>query len=58
MVKTPVTWAEVESVAKEGDATRLVFESEAVLKRVKKGGDLFAPMLRLKQRLPSLRSVA
>lgn len=57
-VSTPVTWAEVESVAKKGDADRLVFESEAVLQRVKKNGDLFAPMLTLKQRLPSLRSVA
>ncbi len=57
-VSTPVTWPEVESVAKKGGAGRLVFDSEAVLKRVKKGGDLFAPMLTLKQRLPSLRSVA
>ncbi|MGI8437497.1 MAG: non-homologous end-joining DNA ligase [Chthoniobacterales bacterium] len=57
-VSTPVTWSEVESVAKKGDAGRLVFDSEAVMKRVKKNGDLFAPMLTLKQRLPSLRSVA
>ncbi len=57
-VSTPVTWREVESVAKKGDADRLVFDSEAVLKRVKKEGDLFAPMLTLKQRLPGLRSGA
>ncbi len=36
----------MESVAKRGDADRLVFESEAVLKRVKKHGDLFEPLLK------------
>ncbi|MEA3212382.1 MAG: bifunctional non-ous end joining protein LigD [Chthoniobacter sp.] len=57
-VSTPVTWAQVESVAKKGDAGRLVFASEAVLKRVEKHGDLFAPMLTVKQRLPRLQAVA
>jgi bifunctional non-homologous end joining protein LigD len=57
-VSTPVRWSEVESVAKKGDASRLVFDSEAALKRVKKHGDLFAPLLTLKQRLPSLLAIA
>jgi bifunctional non-homologous end joining protein LigD len=57
-VSTPVAWAEVEAVAKKGDGSRLVFDSEAVLKRVEKHGDLFAPLLTLKQRLPSLRAIA
>jgi bifunctional non-homologous end joining protein LigD len=57
-VSTPVTWAEVERVVKTGDASRLVFDSEAVLKRVKQHGDLFAPLLTLQQRLPSLRTIA
>ncbi|MEA3207461.1 MAG: bifunctional non-ous end joining protein LigD [Chthoniobacter sp.] len=57
-VSTPVTWAEVEAVAKQGEGSRLVFESEAALKRVEKHGDLFAPLLSLKQRLPSLRAIA
>ena len=57
-VSTPVTWQEVEAVAKKGDASRLVFESEAALKRVEKHGDLFAPLLTLKQRLPSLRAIS
>ncbi len=35
----------------------LVFEAEDVLKRVKKLGDLFAPVLTLKQRLPRVREV-
>ena len=57
MVFTPVQWSEVESVAKRGGVDRLVFESEAVLKRVQKHGDLFEPLLKLKQRLPSLRKL-
>jgi bifunctional non-homologous end joining protein LigD len=57
-VSTPVTWPEVEAVAKKGDASRLVFESDAALKRVEKHGDLFAPLLTLKQHLPSLREMA
>ncbi len=57
-VSTPVTWPEVKAVAKKGAAGRLVFDSEAVLKRVTKQDDLFAPMLTLKQRLPSLRAIA
>jgi bifunctional non-homologous end joining protein LigD len=56
-VSTPVQWSEVEAVAKRGGADRLVFESEAVLKRVQKHGDLFEPLLQLKQRLPSLRKL-
>ena len=57
-VSTPVTWAEVEAVAKKGDGSRLIFDSEAALKRAEKLGDLFAPLLTLKQRLPSLRAIA
>ena len=56
-VSTPLRWSEVESVAKKGDPGRLVFDSEAVLKRVKKHGDLFEPLLTLKQRLPSPRKL-
>jgi bifunctional non-homologous end joining protein LigD len=55
-VSTPVTWQEVESTLNEG-AALLEFTSDAALKRVEKQGDLFAPLLTLKQRLPSLRSI-
>jgi bifunctional non-homologous end joining protein LigD len=55
-VSTPVTWQEVESTVNTGSA-RLEFTSEAVLQRVEKQGDLFAPLLTLKQRLPRLRSI-
>jgi bifunctional non-homologous end joining protein LigD len=56
-VSTPLTWKEVEMAAANGDAGRLVFETEAVLDRVEKHGDLFEPVLRQKQRLPALKSV-
>jgi bifunctional non-homologous end joining protein LigD len=53
-VSTPVTWEEVEDTLKKQDAKRLVFESDDVLKRVDKMGDLFAPVQTLKQKLPQL----
>ncbi len=56
-VSTPVTWEEVEATAKGSDATQLSFDSEAVLRRVEKQGDLFASVQTLKQTLPSLRSI-
>jgi bifunctional non-homologous end joining protein LigD len=56
-VSTPVTWQEVEAAVKRRDASRLIFDSDGVLQRVEKQGDLFAPVLTLKQRLTSLRSI-
>jgi bifunctional non-homologous end joining protein LigD len=56
-VSTPVTWQEVEATVKRRDARRLVFDSDTVLQRVEKQGDLFAPVLTLNQRLPSLLSI-
>ncbi len=56
-VSTPVTWEEVEETLKKKDAKRLVFESDAVLKRVDKMGDLFAPVQTLKQKLPKLPGI-
>lgn len=53
-VSTPITWEEVEAVAKSGDGGKLVFESSDVLKRIEKQGDLFTPVLELKQKLPEL----
>ncbi len=51
-VSTPVTWAEVERALKGDDPNLLRFEATDVLKRVKKHGDLFKPVLELKQKLP------
>jgi bifunctional non-homologous end joining protein LigD len=56
-VSTPVTWAEVETCSKRKAPERLSFLSDEVLRRVKKHGDLFEPVLTLKQRLPSLNGL-
>jgi len=56
-VSTPVTWEEVEQALKKKDASLLVFEAEQVLERVRKMGDLFEPVLKLKQRLPRFPEV-
>ena len=52
-VSTPVEWDEVESALKSKKKDRLVFEAGDVLKRIEKNGDLFEPVLKLKQRLPA-----
>jgi bifunctional non-homologous end joining protein LigD len=57
-VSTPVTWEEVQRALKKKDANQLVFEAKQVVSRVEKMGDLFAPLLELKQRLPDLKKVA
>jgi bifunctional non-homologous end joining protein LigD len=56
-VSTPVTWEEVERALKKKDPGLLVFESHHVLARVEKMGDLFAPLLVLKQKLPRLPGI-
>ena len=53
-VSTPVSWEEVEHAVKKDDADSLVFEAKDVLQRIEKHGDLFAPVLELKQALPQL----
>jgi bifunctional non-homologous end joining protein LigD len=57
-VSTPVSWDEVEHALRKKDASRLVFEAAQTVARVEKTGDLFAPALTLKQRLPDLKAVA
>jgi bifunctional non-homologous end joining protein LigD len=51
-VSTPVTWDEVALALKKKNARSLTFQAPDVLKRVEKQGDLFAPVLTLKQRAP------
>jgi bifunctional non-homologous end joining protein LigD len=53
-VSAPVTWDEVATTLKKGDSTLLRFEFEEVIERVAKRGDLFAPVIELKQKLPPL----
>jgi bifunctional non-homologous end joining protein LigD len=53
-VSTPVTWEEVKDCLEKDGPELLVFTSDKVLQRVEKLGDLFEPVLKLKQRLPAL----
>jgi bifunctional non-homologous end joining protein LigD len=56
-VSTPVTWEEVENCLASGDPDSLVFDASAVLERVKSHGDLFEPVLKLKQKLPRVEAL-
>jgi bifunctional non-homologous end joining protein LigD len=51
-VSTPLTWDEVEDVLRTGDPDDVTFTAEEVLERVAEHGDLFAPVLELRQELP------
>ena len=53
-VSTPVTWEEVERAHDARDATLLTFDHAEVLARIERDGDLFAPVLTLRQTLPRL----
>lgn len=55
-VSTPLTWNEVENCAKSKNEPAYKFTTEDVLKRVKKLGDLFEPVLKLKQKLPAFKN--
>jgi bifunctional non-homologous end joining protein LigD len=54
-VSTPVTWDEVGQALKRKKP--LVFTSDETLARVEKLGDLFAPVLELRQKLPPLSAL-
>lgn len=56
-VSTPITWEEAERALKKKDPSLLVFETHQTLERVEKLGDLFAPLLKLKQKLPKLAAI-
>jgi bifunctional non-homologous end joining protein LigD len=51
-VSTPVTWKELEKALADDDPESLIFEAHDVLARIRKRGDLFAPVLTVKQKLP------
>jgi DNA ligase D-like protein (predicted ligase) len=57
-VSTPVSWEEVERALKKGDPKQLEFDSDEVLERMEKNGDLFEPVLKIRQKLPSLKALA
>jgi bifunctional non-homologous end joining protein LigD len=50
-VSMPLEWSEVEHCLKKEDASLVFFEADEALKRVEKKGDLFAPVLTVKQDL-------
>ncbi|MSO40555.1 MAG: ATP-dependent DNA ligase [Solirubrobacterales bacterium] len=54
---TPLEWGEVQRALKRGEAESLAFEASAVLKRIERKGDLFEPVLSLRQGLPDLRAL-
>ncbi len=51
-VSMPLTWDEVTQLADDGDPDAVRFEAPEALRRIEEKGDLFAPVLELKQKLP------
>jgi bifunctional non-homologous end joining protein LigD len=52
---TPVSWEEVEECRRSGRPELLTFSPDAVLERIERLGDVFAPAAELRQTLPALR---
>lgn len=53
-VSLPVDWDEVRECLRARAPRLLTFEAADALRRVEERGDLFAPLLTLKQKLPRL----
>ena len=51
-VSAPVTWEELRDSLELRDPKPLYFDPEAILERCQSSGDFFAPVLKLKQKLP------
>ncbi len=56
-VSTPVTWDEVEACLAAKDPNLLVFDYEQAIERFHRLGDIFEPVLTLKQKLPPLHKL-
>lgn len=52
-VSIPLTWAEVEKYLKNGNRAGFYLQPDEVLARIEKVGDLFAPLLTKKQKIPA-----
>jgi bifunctional non-homologous end joining protein LigD len=52
-VSTPITWKELQNAIDRKDEDALAFEAHKVLERVAAKGDLFEPVLKLRQKLPA-----
>jgi bifunctional non-homologous end joining protein LigD len=57
-VSTPLRWEEVDGVRSSRDPESLSFTSADVLERVAEHGDLFAPVVELRQELPVASSAS
>jgi bifunctional non-homologous end joining protein LigD len=53
-ISMPIAWDELRSALKRRDAARLDFTPSAAIRRIRRVGDLFAPVLELRQTLPAL----
>jgi bifunctional non-homologous end joining protein LigD len=51
-ISMPVSWKELRAAIKKADPDKLYFEPSEALLRVKKLGDLFEPVLTIKQKIP------
>jgi bifunctional non-homologous end joining protein LigD len=51
-VSMPVAWQDLEDALQAKDAARLYFKPDAAIQRLEKAGDLFKPVLSLRQKLP------
>jgi bifunctional non-homologous end joining protein LigD len=57
-VSMPIEWSEIEALVSGGDPKPLVFGPERALERVKERGDLFEPVLSLRQKLPDIGALS
>jgi bifunctional non-homologous end joining protein LigD len=57
-VSAPLRWKEVEGAQRARDAQAISFDAAEALRRFERDGDLFAPVLELRQRLPPLAGIA
>jgi bifunctional non-homologous end joining protein LigD len=57
-VSTPLEWDEVGALLKSKDPQSVRFSPDEVVARARKRGDLFEPLLTLKQKLPALPPAA
>jgi bifunctional non-homologous end joining protein LigD len=57
-ISVPITWKELARAVKLGKKEALFFTPAAAAKRIKREGDLFAPVLTLRQNLPAAFSQA
>jgi bifunctional non-homologous end joining protein LigD len=51
-ISMPITWDELSRAVKKGSDKELFFTPAAAIKRIKRLGDLFEPVLSLKQEIP------